>query len=129
MANAESFDLNAMVTLYAYANDDSGKVEALALYGLTGMFLRKEEDWFPVDRTNEELLNYLNSGKYSVYRLDWEDLKEVPDPSDKRAWEHALVNKWDDGDEITTDDLEKYGHKIGSGEVEDRDSSIDSEEE
>jgi len=41
-------------------------------------------------------------------------------PKDKRAWEHPLVNKWDDGEELTGADLDEYAILVSSGKVEER---------
>lgn len=128
MANAESFDLDSVATLYCYVNDSKGKVEALTLYGLTGLFFRRNADWFPIERTDKDLIDYLNSGKYSAYRIDWEELTEMPDPADKRAWEHTLVNQWDDGEDILIAQLEEYGHLIGTGPVAERSDGASSNE-
>jgi len=120
MDNAKEFDLDPMINMYCYVNEATKKVEALATYSLFGVSFRKESDWFPVDGTDKDLIKYLNSGDYQLYRIPWTTPDEMPDPKDKRAWEHPLVNKWDDGDELTGADLDEYAILASSGELEER---------
>lgn len=123
------FNINSMITLYCYVNKNTSKTEAIVAYSILGMTVRRDKQWIQIMRDDADLVKYLNSGEYRTFELDWDlDPLQGADPADEQAWEHTLVQKLDKGEEVTVEDLEKYGKEINIGDIEPRDPSIDSKE-
>lgn len=105
------------ITLYCYVNKQTGLVEAIMAFSIFGITTRMNSDWEVIDRTNPDLIKYLNSGDYRTFRVDW-DKEPTPagtlDPDDENAWEHQLVQIWDAGDPISVKTLEPYTHEVNT---------------
>lgn len=121
-----------MITLYCYVNKETDLVEAIVAYSLFGMNIRKDGDWQILKRTDPDLVNYLNSGDYKTFRVDWDKEPVVAadlDPADDNAWEHQLVQSWDKGEKLTSKDLAPYTHEVNTSAAEPRDPAIDTDSE
>lgn len=102
-----------LVSLYCYVNKETDAVEAILSFDLFGIASRQEGTWKSLSRTDPDLVNYLNSGNYDIYKIDWDKEPIIDaDPADESAWEHQLVQAWDNEEALVSGDLEKYAHKI-----------------
>jgi len=121
-----------LITLYCYVNKKTNLVEAIVAYSLFGMNIRVNSDWEILKRTDPKLAEYLNSDDYRTFRVDW-DLEPTPaadlDPENDEEWEHQLVQMWDKGEPISTNDLTKYSHEVNTSAAVDRTPEADDSEE
>jgi len=121
-----------LITLYCYVNKKTNLVEAIVAYSIFGMNIRADGDWQILKRTDPNLVEYLNSGDYRTFRIDW-DKDPVPaadlDSANDEEWEHQLVQMWDKGEKISADDIAKYGHEVNTSAAVDRTPEADDSEE
>ena len=113
MAEDTKYADSELVSLYCYVNKDTGIVDAILTFNLFGNAIRKNSEWDLVPRTDPELVGYLNSEDYDVWKIDWDKEPIIgADPANDSEWEHQLVAAWDNGEKLQASDLEKYAHKI-----------------
>lgn len=113
MAEDTKYADSELVSLYCYANKETGTVDAIITFNLFGTAMRRDGEWVLVPRTDEELVSYLNSEDYDVWKIDWDKEPIInPNPANGQEWEHQLVQAWDNGEKLEANDLEKYAHKI-----------------
>ena len=113
MAEDTKYADSELVSLYCYVNKDTGIVDAILTFNLFGNAIRKNSEWDLVPRTDPELVGYLNSEDYDVWKIDWDKEPIIgANPASDSEWEHQLVTAWDNGEKLQASDLEKYAHKI-----------------
>lgn len=113
MAEDNLYASPELISLYCYVNKETDTVEAILSFDIFGIGSRLEGVWKPISRTDPDLLNYLNSGTYRVFKIDW-DKEPITgaDPADESAWDHQLVQAWDNEETLMSGDLDKYAHEI-----------------
>jgi hypothetical protein len=113
MAETNKYADSELISIYCYVNKDTDIVDAILTFNLFGNAIRKDGDWQLVPRTDPELVGYLNEENYNVWKVDWSKAPIIDaDPTDGAAWEHQLVQAWDEGRRLKSSDLKMYARKI-----------------
>ena len=103
------------VSIYFYVDRVTGIVDAIFMFSITAMAIRRFNTWDTITREEPEFRIYINSNDWDVWKLDWSkggggEVVDL-DPADESAWDPALIQAWDKGGPIDTNLLDIYAFK------------------
>jgi len=118
MAEESYYDTSLTPTIYFFTDKENGKVAAIHMYSIFGIFTMDQsiQDWRPASREEEDFSKYIN-GDYDTYKYEWAsepyDVTDPAwDPKDIQDWYPSVSKTWAKGETVTVEDLKPYAKKL-----------------
>lgn len=108
-----------MVSLFCVLDQRINAVVGILNFsGGFGFAVRTERTWKTLSKESQAFEEYFFNPNLRVFQIDWQIEPIIDaDPADEGAWEHQLVQAWDQSGSISIEEMAKYSFEVDPEQV------------